>query len=478
MDAAPVEPSTTPPTAPAGTPLTNHDELPEVGDQGMPTFDWRRVVPEGTPMHIYMSTVCTDDSPEEYHVANFLMLIGLMMGKDVYLEDEQPVFGNVFTCLVGDTGVGKSKPDRYIRKLIRRIAPFEPEVWNTNGVRMIRNPGSGQYLTSLFRHETDDDESEPETNSAGKKSKKKIRTNPSVRAWVSWPEMSGMLTKGDREGKTQPTLIDLYDGSEEIGGGSLTHKEYSAENAFGSVSTTVQTAVLKSIVRPDDVINGFLNRFWFILGNKKEKHPMGRSIDILATCADPVLALRKWAESRREDNHVNGLHHVVDVTVEDASGAEHVRFLKEEVYAIQERDTTSGLLARLDLHFKKLVLLFSANMMEQIVSVSAVKQAEAYFHYLVRCYERISSQLVLSETSEIEQAIIDTYSRRADTGVEEWFAIREIYRHSNKVRSMCPSMTAMSDIVRGLVRAGVMEEAKKPATGDGGRPTLKYRVME
>ena len=425
-------------------------------DPGGPVFDWRNMVPENTPMHDYLMTVCEDDSPEEYHVANFLQFIGLLLGKDVHLNAGRKVYGNCMTCIVGRTGAGKSSSERYIDTLIERIMRFDVEDHLTKGVRVIRSAGSGPWISSLFNHIVEEEKPNP----TGKGGPLKVKhANPGVRAIIRWPEMSTMLARGDNAEKIKATLQEIFDVAPSIGGGSLSNGEYRADNPFGSVATTTQTKMLSKIVGVNDVHSGLLNRFWFIIGNPKERQVWPKAIE-LEPLVPKVELIRKWAIEKSSGGSWHGVHEVVDRSVPNASGQVYEEFIASTIHPMMKLD--NDMLQRVDLTFKKLVLLFSANMTENVVSVSAVEQAKAYFDYLIKCYEVVTEQLVNTDMSDQEQKVLDALEKYQGS---KKFAETNRYPtmawlHKTSLKGSIPERGVLVKIMKNLVEMGAVVSHK------------------
>lgn len=435
-----------------------------------PVFDWRNEIPENTPLHDYLTLVSQDDSPEEYHISNFLQFIGLLLGKDVHLAMGRRIYGNCMTCIVGRTGAGKSSSEGYIDLLIERVMRFDPEDHTTKGVRVISSAGSGPWITSLFNHVIEEEKPNPN----GKGMTKVKHVNPGVRAIVRWPEMSTMLARGDNAEKIKATLLQLYDVSPRIGGGSLTNGEYGADNPFGSIATTTQTKMLNKIVGVNDVHSGLLNRFWFIIGNRKPKQAFPTEIKLEAL-VPKVELIRKWAIEKADGGSWHGKHELVDLSVTTGSGRAVVDFLEKVVHPMMEKD--NDMLQRADLTFKKLVLLFSANMTENVVSLSAVGQAKSYFAYLMKCYEIVSGQLLTTDLSEKEQLVVEALQKYSQSAKYEQTGRHATinYLWSNHLKRQIPEREQLVKIVKSLLAAGAIVQHKPSAT-DGRSKSETYSL--
>lgn len=422
------------------------------------SLDWRSLVPENTPLRRYMTIVSEDDTPEEFHFWNFMSLIGLTLGKKAFIPDVKPVYGNLLSCIIGRTGQGKSRSEGFIAELIKKGAFFNDQDHMTNGIKVISNPGSGEYMIKQFIHEV------PDPTKPAVKGKQPMLTNPSVKGLVRWPEMSTMIGKASGKGSiVRQMVIELYDVPTTIGGGSFSNGEYGAENPYGSVATTTQLDAIRNLVSGDDAASGFLNRWIFILGKPKQFQPWGKPIDI-SPCVADVKTLTNWAESKYRSSQ--GWHPLDNDAAERAT-----RFLLDTVEPLQHE---SNMLARSVLLFKKLMLLFSANMLEEKVSVAAVQQAEIAFRYLIDCLRHIGIRISTSEYESLESAVREFIIEGGPTGI----TARDL-RRKLKRRDASWTTEVVNRHLDTMEKAGVCElRMIGQPPGKPGRPMKRWMLTE
>lgn len=428
------------------------------------SLDWRAFVPERTPLRSYMEIVTSDDTPEEFHFWNFMSLLGLTLGKKVFTPDTKPVYGNLLTCVIGRSGQGKSRAEEFVHDLIAAAAPFNEHDHLTTGIKVIKNPGSGEYLASQFLHEIPDPTAEP-----GKgREKAPMLRNPSVKALVRWPEMATMIGKSQGKGSIiQQTVIELYDVPRHIGGGSMTNGSYGADNPFGSVATTTQLKTLRKLVSSDDAASGFLNRWLFIIGKSKPRQARGRIVDV-APVVPHMKRLQEWTEKMARDRR--GRLDLDDDTP-GGSGEVYDRIVLTKAVPLEE--DSSEMLSRAVLTFKKLVLLFSANMMEEVISVEAIRQAEIAFDYLVDCLRHIGVRLQRGEFDELEAAITETIVAAGQEG-----ATGTDLRRVLKRKDPAWTTDVVNKALEVLQKAGKVELATIPQPGGRpGRPLKRYFLV-
>ncbi len=112
--------------------VTEWDE--EVREQARLAIDWRALLPADTFLRRWMETVTVDELPEEYHLWLGLQMVGLAAGDSAVLMERNPIKGNLFLCLFGSTGVGKSKAVRSQALLLREALPYDDDDINNTGV--------------------------------------------------------------------------------------------------------------------------------------------------------------------------------------------------------------------------------------------------------------------------------------------------------------------------------------------------------
>ncbi|AOE44515.1 hypothetical protein SEA_JUMBO_1 [Gordonia phage Jumbo] len=351
-------------------------ESPE--DMFVPELPWRDFLDNGTGMREYLELVSQDDIAEEYHFWNFMVLLGLLIGRDVTFADSPPVHGNIFVCLNGATSAGKSRSMGYIKRLMAHDdIKFDKDDPFTDGIKRVVQPGSGEVLTKSFIHESDDPASSvPPALTPGVKAprvqKKKV-VHP-VRGLIEFEELSALITKADNKGSTiKTTLIEIYDCGMTVGGSSLSHGSYEADLPFGSVLSSVQPEVLETLFSgTNDAASGFLNRWLFIPGNHKKRQALIKPIDL-----DPIVPylvdIRTWASDMK--THNGG-------TVEFARVNERDRFLAFCDQYIFPKEHINGL-QRVHLLYKKLTLLACALYKTDHITDQALDLAERLVQWIV-----------------------------------------------------------------------------------------------
>lgn len=407
------------------------------------SLPWRNFIPANTPLHNYLSIVCADDSPEEYHFFNFLLLLGLLAGKTVSLIDQELVYGNLLVCVVGQTGIGKSRAERHLKRLIAASCPFSMDIPDSTGIKIISGSGSGEYMIREFAVYYPD----PRSNGTapGRRRYPDI-PHPGVRGLVRWSELSELVSKSSAKGSTvNQKIMDLYDADGNIEFGSLANSKTIAHNPFGSVTTTTQPESIRSLLRRSDIKSGFLNRWLFVHGTRKPRSVSGVPVNV-TPCEFDVKKIIEWRDSRQ-------LRNKKIMEFEQSAYDEYASFIKTVCHPLI---ATDPLYSRVDLLFKKLVLLMSINLLEDRVSLSAVEQAECILHYALQCYESFGAALVLSDDTECQEAVMAKIEACEAEGITQYKIANDLRRKytRDEVQSACKYLEQADRIVKKVPTAG------------------------
>lgn len=342
---------------------------PELEDELIiyPSIDWRSIVPEETFLYEYLTACSNDDAPEEYHFWHGLLALGHAAGRNVCLDDHKPVYGNLLLCLLGASGVGKSRSRGWLDTVLRAVLPYQETGQSTTGTKIIAVPGSGEYLVKEFSYEASDP-----TNP-------KNKWYESVNGIVDFDEMSALINRANRQGSTlKTTIMSLADARDFVSVGSLTHKTLHAERPYCSITATTQPRAVRAVLNKQDAASGFINRWVFAGGPEKEREVIGGKRSSMAvnldTAVEQLKQVRGWAARTRV------------IEWEDDAAELITRFFKRAVYPAQRKDD-SDILKRLDLLLKKLCLLFTINLKHDTVHVETVRSVMAISEYIIDCYE-------------------------------------------------------------------------------------------
>lgn len=441
--AADPEPVREPPTAEVVQLVEHEDE-----EFDIPSLDWRPIVPPTTFLDEYMKACIVDDVPEEYHFFHGLIALGFALGRDVSLFDSVPVHGNLFVCTLGRSGTGKSKARRHLDNLLATALPYDRSIIPSKGVLRVPAPGSAEALVHAFM-EPVEDPSNP----------KKIAYYAPVKGLIDFNELSALTARTNRQGSAmKPTLMQFYDMEKIVETSSMTTGRKHAAEPFGSALTTSQPKALRSLIDASDDASGFLNRWLFVTGKEKKRVSVGGVTVDIGNAVGPLQDVLGWASTFRAGEFVEWSEEAL-IRFDD--------FFHSTLEPIRKK-AQNDLLIRIDLTLKKLILLFSSNRMEKIVSEQSVLDALYMFPYLKAAYGVPEAQIGNTLNNEISELImqqVEKYSTKGGlTAAKLWDNIK--HRKYDKKRVL--------DALTTLVKMGLINE-EAVNSGRVGRPTVRYK---
>lgn len=434
----------------APPPAPNRDlEYDESTEYIMPPLDWQKVAKPGTFLHEYMSQVVADDVPEEYHFWYAMMGLSLITGKGVYYpESPRNVYSNIFVCLLGTTGSGKSKSKGYITRILREVAPFEPDQQPpSTGVRLIQFAGSAEAFIHQFQSLEKGNPAVPGM----------VTGYAPVRGFAEFPELRTLVQKSSAIGSTYTSrLIEFFDSESVIENVTRTTGSLTAKDAHCSIMTTAQPELLKELLSSEDVNQGFANRWLFVGGPRKHKQLFSEAHPDLTLATKMMKDIYDWSYRDKQ------------VTFTD--GAKNMLNAAWTAYISKDQDRHPLLMTRIDLYAKKLCLIFAINERTQIIDESIMQRFLDMYPYLLGCMELQSRAMTgKSKLAELEEAIvkaIDKYGPNSASQIKRRLPRDHRQSTTEIVVRACDS----------LVKGGELGSVLKPAGAGGGRPTKWYAL--
>jgi len=418
-----------------------------------PSIKWRETIPEETFLYEYMEACSNDDSPEEYHFWHGLLALGHAAGRNITLTDKRPVYGNLLVCLLGGTGTGKSSSRYWLDEVIEAVMPFRDSGMDTSGVKIVSLPASGEFLIREFQYEARDP-SNPKISLGSKP----------INGIVDFDEFAGLLARANRQGSTLKTTIMAFaDTRRLVSTGSVTHGAYVAHSPFCSLTASTQPRAVRTILARADTGSGFLNRWVFAGGPPKQREVLGgvhssRVID-LETAKERLKKVYGWA----------GKEKVITMTDDGLDTLNH--FYQDVLYPTQARDDTD-LLKRLDLLFKKLILLFCINEKRKTADAKLVGRVERLFKYVINCYAILNDQIGITMGHEINREI-KRHVMRHEKQTKRGATVRDLRRYMARknyppeaIKKTLETMVALEEI-----------ELEKMDHSKTGPKTARYRVV-
>ncbi len=417
-----------------------------------PTIDWRSLIQTDSFLDLWMRETTLDDSPEEYHFWTGLMALGFAAGRDLVLEDRRPVVGNLFVCLTGRSGIGKSLAKEHLTDAIREAMGYDSSNPLSRGTKHIRSPGSAEYLIACFES-SEEDPVNP-----------KKRIYWPVRGLVDFEELAALMGTAGRSGNNlKPQLMDIYDARKEIGTGSNTGGVRRADFPFGQAVSTTQNRSLRRLLEKGDDGSGFINRWVFAQG--KEKPPRSRggtAIDL----TKPITRLKQTHQWTMSGGHVTWSDEASDLWDSFFHGVVVPTMRKAD-------ENGTAVLNRMDLLMKKLFLLFSVNRFEKVLSAASVQQALDLWPYLLATYGIVNTEMQKTEGSDLRDEVLAQIVRLTKA-TSKSPSRREIY---SAVKRKVTDDKMLIDIITNLLKLELIHEIPSPP-GTRGRPTVRYAISE
>lgn len=443
----PVETNSEPDETPAPAEVVDlYSELMDVE----PEIPWRDFIPGGTFLHKYLTLTSRDDVAEEFHFWNAMTVLGFALGRDTTAYDRVPVYGNLFVCTIGDTGSGKSQAKHHMSSLLDMAFRWDAMDPVPTGVKIIRGSASAEALIKSFDHQIMDP-SRPKTS---------LGSVP-VKGLIDYAELSNLTGKSDRQGNVlKPVMLEFYDCSPTIGTTSLASGVLLARDAFASAHTTTQPQSLSKLLNQSDSDSGFLNRWFFASGKPKTRVAIGGEIIDIGPAVLPIQAIKTYYDTGSK--------------MLPWSPEAHTKFTQfyYDVIEPTKRDDASGLLARLDLFYKKLSLLFSANIMADRIEETAVDQMIALHPYVLGCYNVPARKLRETTFTQVEDEITRIIQRyeATDKALTAGNLVKELKRKGHR-------LDLISRVIKVMMDTGIIQ-AEHTNLGKRGRPSVRYSLVK
>ena len=199
------------------------------------------------------------EAPEEYIFASAFSVIGLAIGRDVYVQLGRRLYANSLVALLGPAALKKGTPLAQIdSEIIRRR--IDPDEWN---LKVVRGTGSAEGLLEQFMEEVE------ETNAKGK-SRKVLQPVPERRVITIEEEMGYFLLKAhsDATANLREITCQLWDG---VDVSPPTRKRsLQVVKPFYSMLTMTTPETLETRLEEDDILTGLLPRFMFFNGTPRQ----------------------------------------------------------------------------------------------------------------------------------------------------------------------------------------------------------------
>lgn len=413
------------------------------------SLTWKPLCAPGTFLDAYMQAASKDDVPEEYHFWNAMLAISMAIGRDATLRDLRPVFGNLFVCILGRTGSGKSKAKYLLDSLLHAALPYSQTDPASKGVLRTNAPASAEALIWAFQKRVADPS----------KPKGSDELHP-VRGLIDYSELSSLIGRTNRSGSVLvPTLMQFYDMEATVSTVSRTHGTEAAYEPYACAITTSQPKSLRGLLTMSDAASGFLNRWLFISGREKRRIAVGGETPDMTPAIEPLQKIHAWASDAGQI----------------AWSQEAIKSFEDFFHSVLTpiiHDDETDMLSRLDLLAKKLILLFTANGMHDSVRPESVELMKQTVPYLLECYgvpgAQVGTSLQEDMRTEILKAIV-SFTTRKGKGPSSRDINQIIKRKKYPLDLYNKTLRHMTDIEE------IFAETSLPEGGRG-RPTTRYTV--
>lgn len=420
-------------------------------DANIPTFAWRDALAdyEDTFLYQWCEATSHDHSPEEYHLFSGLLLLGLAAGRDVLMADDRLVMANLPICYLGKTGSGKSTAQNYVTKAIGYAMPENNLGIMVEGVRYVGEVASGEALISEFQSAI-----------------KGVLMPVPIRGYVEFSELSTLLAKSSIQGSSlKGRIMDFIDGRHKITNSATTSGRREAVDAFAAFSTSSQPRALRKLLDTQDQASGYLNRWLYVSGPTKPRDDYfkGAPVDLqgaLNTLSGIAIASQK--------KNPNDPPVILDV-IPEARGA-----FKDFFDPINEmiKFSDEDMIARLEIHYKKLMLCHAVNRRAKWIDERDVTFVEKLHPYILANLRLVGAQVGRSHGEDNITRVLN-YIRRKEKEDGRGPARSRI---NNAMRAKM-STKDVNDAIQQLER-GDFIEPYKVLTNKPGRPAQGYQSVQ
>ena len=397
-----------------------------------------------------MEIATKDRNVEEFHFWNALLALGMAAGRNIYVQDNPKVYGNLFICLMGGSGTGKSKSRRYIDSMLLRVLPFKEDMDYPDGAKEIPTPNSAEYLIKAF--------SKP-VNGVSPMGSPIVVDYASVRGIIRFEELSSFKTIAGRNGSDLGSrMLEFYDGKGRITTGSRMSGDTIAVDPFASAFTTTQPRSLSKILSRADEESGFLNRWLFVGGKRKPQTFLGGLEPDMSDADKELFKIHVWANDERA------------VSFSKEAAWKGNKDLNDFIDA--DKDQFDPALGRIDLTIKKLCLLFAINEMTTEITLEMYERVMLMYNY-IKAYAifRFENLEQATQQSETELLVIEKIKEHYEKN-NEWPTGREILR---TVQRRVHGSGDLAKMLDGLVKVTELKTITTKPTGRG-RPTVRYAI--
>lgn len=429
-------------------------------DESVLGLDWRSILHgyEDTFLYKWTEAASHDYGAEEYHLFNGLQILGLAAGRDVMtVADNRVIIPNLSICLLGRTASGKSTSQGYMRRALHEIMPENDMGMVHEGVRLVGEVASGEALIGIFEKTVVVSSTMPPAYVP-------------VKGLVEFDELSTILGKSSMMGSTlKGRMMQFIDGQDIVSNYSQTNKLKKAVDPFAAFTTGSQPKALRKLLDSQDVSSGYLNRWLFVSGPKKEQFDfIGGVLIDFSKALDKLAIVNVWCKKPTPNSPSRMLP-----WDEDAFKAYNT-WIKPINDRIDRSD--DDLLVRVKAHYFKLMLCFAVNRHAMSISLAEVAFIQNIHEYVMANYKLVGAEIGMTVDQEIVDRVYNYIKRKEQMIGTEWVgpSRAEMYA-ALKTKNIKDKQ--INDAVDTLVKGNRIEEFKVN-TGKRGRPSKRTRTAD
>lgn len=197
-------------------------------------------------LKLYLHVCGEDEVPPAYHVWACLTTVAACVGDRVYFHrvKEMPLYPNLYTFLIGESGSGKGRAIRFAKNFIEEIPLVNYYEGKITAPRLLDKLGR-----PTFNEVTG------------------VREVANSKMYLSSPELAMSLGKGDLAQSFIEQMTELYGGNTTLQEGTRTHGDVVLKNVcINWIAGSTKEWLLKA-VSPEAIQSGFFARTVAVYGD-------------------------------------------------------------------------------------------------------------------------------------------------------------------------------------------------------------------
>lgn len=378
----------------------------------LPTIAWRGLFKDYRDM-----VASTTEAADAFHYAAFLQVFGCTMGRRLHVYHAGRQFPNLYTCLVGQTGLTR-----------------KDTTWSR----------AEDVLNDLHVY-SEDDPSPPFKAVRGLRSYEglldELAGERKVRL-IQQGELLSLLAKAKQNslGNIIPALTELYDMKNVVNPPVHQKDVKPAREPFLSIVSGTTQEWLQKALTERDIYGGFANRWLYFHGLPKDPMPNPPKVDKNKhnKLVQELNQIRDWADSVPDG----------ELTISDETNALFEDYYREYYRRCQQPGLVPTLVVRIQDFIWKIALLYAAETMSETISRDHLEAAIAVGNYLEASVTEVFTNFGESRGKRAETRVIDYLK-----GMGRPIPYRDVYHNLNL------SGTELQTVVEPLIRLGLIRNS-------------------